>query len=135
MRPHRLGRAARVERVKESCSGTAIASIKTHGKSAVFIDHNIFHVYPVVDRLYLLDRGIELVLMNGTGVALRANTYPVMSTIFTAAPFGIPIQTIWAVVIGIALWLLLNRTRFGTHVFLVGDNATSARLMGSTWSA
>ncbi len=27
------------------------------GKSAIFIDHNIFHVYPVVDRLYVLDRG------------------------------------------------------------------------------
>ncbi len=34
-----------------------ITSIKTAGKSAVFIDHNIFHVYPVVDRLYVLDRG------------------------------------------------------------------------------
>jgi simple sugar transport system ATP-binding protein len=34
-----------------------ISSIKTAGKSAIFIDHNIFHVYPVVDRLYVLDRG------------------------------------------------------------------------------
>lgn len=34
-----------------------VSSIKTHGKSAIFIDHNIFHVYPVVDRLYVLDRG------------------------------------------------------------------------------
>ena len=34
-----------------------IESIKARGKSAIFIDHNIFHVYPVVDRLYVLDRG------------------------------------------------------------------------------
>ncbi len=34
-----------------------IENIKTIGKSAIFIDHNIFHVYPVVDRLYVLDRG------------------------------------------------------------------------------
>ena len=34
-----------------------IEGIKKAGKSAVFIDHNIFHVYPVVDRLYVLDRG------------------------------------------------------------------------------
>lgn len=34
-----------------------ISNIKTAGKSAIFIDHNIFHVYPVVDRLYVLDRG------------------------------------------------------------------------------
>jgi simple sugar transport system ATP-binding protein len=34
-----------------------VENIKKHGKSAIFIDHNIFHVYPVVDRLYVLDRG------------------------------------------------------------------------------
>jgi simple sugar transport system ATP-binding protein len=35
-----------------------IASIATAGKSAIFIDHNIFHVYPVVDRIVVLDRGM-----------------------------------------------------------------------------
>jgi simple sugar transport system ATP-binding protein len=34
-----------------------VRNIKTVGKSAIFIDHNIFNVYPVVDRLYVLDRG------------------------------------------------------------------------------
>jgi simple sugar transport system ATP-binding protein len=34
-----------------------VRSIKEAGRSAVFIDHNIFHVYPVVDRLVVLDRG------------------------------------------------------------------------------
>ena len=34
-----------------------VKGIKKAGKSAIFIDHNIFHVYPVVDRLYVLDRG------------------------------------------------------------------------------
>jgi len=34
-----------------------VRNIKKAGKSAIFIDHNIFHVYPVVDRLYVLDRG------------------------------------------------------------------------------
>ena len=33
-----------------------VGNIKKAGKSAIFI-HNIFHVYPVVDRLYVLDRG------------------------------------------------------------------------------
>lgn len=35
-----------------------IRSIKDAGKSAIFIDHNIFHVYPVVDRIIILDRGM-----------------------------------------------------------------------------
>jgi simple sugar transport system ATP-binding protein len=34
-----------------------IAGIKAAGKSAIFIDHNVFHVYPVVDRLVVIDRG------------------------------------------------------------------------------
>ncbi|MBE3130959.1 MAG: sugar ABC transporter ATP-binding protein [Acidobacteria bacterium] len=34
-----------------------VSGIKSAGKSAVFIDHNIFHVYPVADRIVVLDRG------------------------------------------------------------------------------
>ena len=32
-------------------------SIREQGKSAIFIDHNIFHVYDVADRFIILDRG------------------------------------------------------------------------------
>jgi simple sugar transport system ATP-binding protein len=34
-----------------------VRGIKRAGKSCLFIDHNIFHVYPVVDRIVILDRG------------------------------------------------------------------------------
>jgi simple sugar transport system ATP-binding protein len=34
-----------------------VGHIKDSGKSAVFIDHNIFHVYSVADRVVVLDRG------------------------------------------------------------------------------
>ena len=34
-----------------------VAGIKNAGKSAIFIDHNIFHVYSVADRIVVLDRG------------------------------------------------------------------------------
>jgi simple sugar transport system ATP-binding protein len=34
-----------------------IEGIKKAGKSCIFIDHNIFHVFPVVDRIVVLDRG------------------------------------------------------------------------------
>ena len=34
-----------------------VRSIKARGKSAIFIDHNIFHVYEVADRIVILDRG------------------------------------------------------------------------------
>jgi simple sugar transport system ATP-binding protein len=34
-----------------------VNGIRTAGKSAIFIDHNIFHVYSVSDRIVVLDRG------------------------------------------------------------------------------
>jgi len=34
-----------------------VRDIKKAGKSAVFIDHNIFHVYSVADRVVVIDRG------------------------------------------------------------------------------
>jgi simple sugar transport system ATP-binding protein len=34
-----------------------VDGIRTAGKSAIFIDHNIFHVYSVADRIVVLDRG------------------------------------------------------------------------------
>jgi simple sugar transport system ATP-binding protein len=35
-----------------------VRDIKRAGKSAIFIDHNVFHVYEVADRIVLLDRGM-----------------------------------------------------------------------------
>jgi simple sugar transport system ATP-binding protein len=34
-----------------------VGEIKRAGKACIFIDHNIFHVYPIVDRIVVLDRG------------------------------------------------------------------------------
>jgi simple sugar transport system ATP-binding protein len=34
-----------------------VSSIKESGKSCIFITHNLFHVYPVADRIIVLDRG------------------------------------------------------------------------------
>jgi simple sugar transport system ATP-binding protein len=34
-----------------------VNQIKREGKSCIFIDHNIFHVYPVCDRIVVIDRG------------------------------------------------------------------------------
>ena len=34
-----------------------VDDIKKKGKSCIFITHNIYHVYPVADRIVVLDRG------------------------------------------------------------------------------
>jgi simple sugar transport system ATP-binding protein len=35
-----------------------VRDIKQAGKSSIFIDHNVFHVYSVADRVVVLDRGM-----------------------------------------------------------------------------
>jgi simple sugar transport system permease protein len=42
----------------------------------------------------------------------------------------VPAEFPWMLGIAIVLWVLLNRHRFGAHVYLVGDNEQSARMMG-----
>jgi simple sugar transport system ATP-binding protein len=34
-----------------------VDGIRAAGKSCIFIDHNIFHVYSVADRIVVIDRG------------------------------------------------------------------------------
>jgi simple sugar transport system permease protein len=42
----------------------------------------------------------------------------------------VPAQMLWAIAVAILMWLILNRNKFGAHVYLVGDNVESAKLMG-----
>ena len=42
----------------------------------------------------------------------------------------LPMQMVWLIIITVAMWALLNRHRFGAHVYLIGDNENSATLMG-----
>jgi simple sugar transport system permease protein len=42
----------------------------------------------------------------------------------------VPAEFPWMLGIGLVLWFVLNRSRFGAHVYLVGDNDQSARMMG-----
>ena len=39
-------------------------------------------------------------------------------------------QFIWMIIVAVVTWFFLNHHRFGAHVYLIGDNVDSARLMG-----
>jgi simple sugar transport system permease protein len=75
-------------------------------------------------------RGIELALLNGRGVALTDSAFDGLRDVLNGKTAGVRNELVWTIVIAVILWMVLNRTRFGAHVFLVGDNATSAQLMG-----
>jgi simple sugar transport system permease protein len=78
-----------------------------------------------------LFRGIELAWMNGSGVGLTNPKLSGVSNILVGRTFfNIANQFWWTVAVTALLWYLLNRTRFGAHVFLTGDNKISAQLMG-----
>ncbi len=76
-------------------------------------------------------RGATLVILNGKGASLVPAKGTFIYNLFVGKTFGyIPNQMIWLVIVGVFTWLLLNRHKFGAHVYLIGDNEASARLMG-----
>lgn len=76
-------------------------------------------------------RGAVLVMRAGNGESLVPSKGTALDQILTGRVFDrIPMQFIWTIIIAIVVWFLLNRHRFGAHVYLVGDNEDSARLMG-----
>ncbi len=76
-------------------------------------------------------RGVVLVITGGNGASLVPTTTTFLHPLLVGRLFGkIPMQFVWTLVIAGALWVLLNRTKSGAHVYLVGDNEDSAKLMG-----
>ena len=76
-------------------------------------------------------RGAVLVLTQGANFSLEY----IKPTFFYPLFVGkigryFPMQMFWLIVITILGWVLLNRHRFGAHVYLIGDNINSAELMG-----
>ena len=76
-------------------------------------------------------RGAVLVLTSGQNFPLDY----IKQTFFYPLLVGklwdfLPMQMVWLILITVAGWVLLNRHRFGAHVYLTGDNQNSAELMG-----
>lgn len=76
-------------------------------------------------------RGVVLVVTNGQGIGMTPVLHSPLYPILVGRVFGlIPAQFFWMIAFALIAWFLLNRTRFGAHVYLTGDNEESARLMG-----
>ncbi len=76
-------------------------------------------------------RGAVLVLTQGANFTLvfiqKTFFYPLLVGMIGGF---LPMQMIWFVVVTILGWVLLNRHKFGAHIYLIGDNVNSAELMG-----
>jgi simple sugar transport system permease protein len=77
-------------------------------------------------------RGLVNVVTGGNGTGLTPfNGSPLHQALVGRVGMDfLPAQMVWTVVVAVLMWILLNRHRFGAHVYLVGDNVESARLMG-----
>jgi simple sugar transport system permease protein len=76
-------------------------------------------------------RGLDLVITHGNGTSLVPLKETALHEVLVGRVAGyVPAQMIWAVVVAILMWVLLNRHKFGAHVYLIGDNRESAKLMG-----
>jgi len=75
--------------------------------------------------------GMVILVTNAQGMGLTFMQDSVLHVAVVGRIGGvIPMQFIWMILIAIVVWFLLNRTQFGAHVYLTGDNMESARLMG-----
>jgi simple sugar transport system permease protein len=76
-------------------------------------------------------RGAVLVLTQGANFSLSYIKETIFYPLFVGKVGGyLPMQMVWLIIITIIGWVLLNRHRFGAHVYLTGDNINSAELMG-----
>jgi simple sugar transport system permease protein len=76
-------------------------------------------------------RGAVLLLVSGKGYSLTAarDTFVYQLLVGKIGEY-LPMQMVWLVIITIATWIVLNRHRFGAHIYLIGDNEKTSRLMG-----
>lgn len=76
-------------------------------------------------------RGMVQVLTNGRSFPLNELRGTGFREIMVGRLFDyLPMQMVWMILAALIIWLLLNRHRFGAHVYLIGDNENSAHLMG-----
>jgi simple sugar transport system permease protein len=76
-------------------------------------------------------RGVVLVVQAGRGAVLVEQKNTRLGSLLVGKLFDfVPMQMVWFVLIAILVWAILNRHQFGAHVYLIGDNENSARLMG-----
>jgi len=75
--------------------------------------------------------GIATVLSGGLSYSLRTVDGTAIYAIFAGEVGGVlPMQALWAMLLAVAIWFVLNRHRFGEHLLFIGDNAEVARVVG-----
>ena len=75
--------------------------------------------------------GVTILLADGLQLNIKEITTTPLHEVFVGRLFGIvPMQAVWALLLTIFLWFILNRHVFGEATMFIGDNVNVARVMG-----
>ncbi len=75
-------------------------------------------------------RGIIHVISEGFPFSITVKPTVIADVLIGRVGGVIPAHFLWLVLIAVVLWFILNRHSFGSNVYFVGDNKTSAAVMG-----
>ena len=75
-------------------------------------------------------KGLILIQTQGVSIAVVSVPQSLMYKVFSSDLFGIPVQSLWALLFTLFCAFLYNRHRFGVRVHVTGDNPDAAQQMG-----
>ena len=76
-------------------------------------------------------RGLTMICAAGKGESIVSAKDTILHSTLVGRIGGyIPAQIVWAIIIAVILWIILNRHKIGAHIYYIGDNIDSAKMMG-----
>ncbi len=75
-------------------------------------------------------RGVVLIVNSGKGYSLTGVKNSWLHELLVGRLGPVPAQFLWTIAFAVLIWFFLNHTNLGGHIYLIGDNIDSARLMG-----
>ncbi|MDR3495767.1 MAG: ABC transporter permease [Ancalomicrobiaceae bacterium] len=89
-----------------------------------------FGVSPFIMTLGAQSVGSGIALFITGGVPVGGLPYEFSDFFGFGRLLGVPVPVLFAVIAIAAMWLLMNRTKFGAHAYAVGGNPKAAQLSG-----
>ncbi len=89
-----------------------------------------FGVSPFIMTLGVQSVGAGVALFITGGVPVAGLPYEFGDFFGFGRIFGVPVPVLVAIISIIAMWLVMNRTIFGAHIYAVGGNIRAAHLSG-----
>lgn len=74
--------------------------------------------------------GLVTVVSNGASLAIPDIEDDIIHMVFAGRLGVFPVQFVWAIVVAVLIWMLLNRHKFGESLLFVGDSMKVAKVVG-----